>query len=389
MVRCPANFLLARIPMMKRLLLRCVVLVLLTAPMARAQRQLHSGVRAASDSTDAFARRIMRERRIPGMQVAVVQHGKIVLARAYGIANVEDSVPVTSQTVFPIASVTKAFTGVAIMQLVEAGKLDLSAPISRYVDSLPATWQVVNVRQLLTHMSGLPDIWDADARMIAPDPDTAWAMAQARPVAFVPGERFQYVQTNYVLLGKIIERLSGEPFMQFVRDRQMNVVGMPNSGFGDSWDVVPRSARTYWFFENAGQARLPTKDLRADVRNWPAMVRPAVGVNTTATELARWVIAVQGGKLLKASTSLTTMWTAGVLNDGSHQGFSPLINGYALGWPVVIRPQHRAIAPTGGGKAAVFIYPNEDLAVVVLTNLFGAAPQSFVDELAGYFRAVR
>jgi CubicO group peptidase (beta-lactamase class C family) len=104
----------------------------------------------------------MKESHIPGMQVAVVQHGKLVLTRAYGLADVQHSVPVTTKTPFSIASITKAFTGVAIMQLVEEGKgkLDLDAPVSRYLSSLPVAWRPVTIQQLLTHVSGLPDIVD-------------------------------------------------------------------------------------------------------------------------------------------------------------------------------------------------------------------------------------
>jgi CubicO group peptidase (beta-lactamase class C family) len=97
----------------------------------------------------------MQKRRIPGMQVAVVRHGKIALLDSFGVANIEHVVPVSNETVFQINSVTKAFTGVAIMQLVESGKLDLAAPASRYLDGLPMAWQAVTIEQLATHTSGL------------------------------------------------------------------------------------------------------------------------------------------------------------------------------------------------------------------------------------------
>ncbi|WP_436487746.1 serine hydrolase domain-containing protein [Chitinophaga sp. ARDCPP14] len=113
-----------------------------------------------ADKVDAFIKYEMRERSIPGLQMAVIQHGKIVRMSNYGFANVEFSVPVTDSTVFSINSITKAFTGVAIMQLVEEGKVNIESPISRYLDSLPLTWQKVTVRQLMGHISGLPDITD-------------------------------------------------------------------------------------------------------------------------------------------------------------------------------------------------------------------------------------
>jgi len=114
----------------------------------------------ATKNVETLLQREMLERRIPGLQIAVVRNGKIVLLRAFGIADLQHSVPVTNKTVFPIYSCTKAFTGVAVMQLVEQGKVDLAAPISRYLEGLPPSWQPITVRQLLTHVSGLPNILD-------------------------------------------------------------------------------------------------------------------------------------------------------------------------------------------------------------------------------------
>jgi len=223
------------------------------------------------DTVQGFLRNKMRENRIPGLQIAVVKHGKIVLLRAYGVANIENSVPVTNRTVFPVHSMTKAFTGVAVMQLVEAGKLDLTAPVSRYLKGLPSAWQAVAIRQLLTHTSGLPDIWDSHAKMIADTPDAAWAKVQATPVEFAPGERFKYNQTNYILLGKVIDKLSGQPFARFIERRQFRVVGMPGSSFGDSHKVVPHCAGTYQYFQSQGGH----EELQNFFLDWPPFIRTA------------------------------------------------------------------------------------------------------------------
>jgi CubicO group peptidase (beta-lactamase class C family) len=115
---------------------------------------------------EAYLKSEMQKRKIPGLQIAIVRGGRIVMQGAYGIANLENSVPVTRQTVFSINSATKSFTGVAIMQLVEAGKVDLDAPVSRYLDGLPTAWQTVKIRQLLSHTSGIPNIMDGSARAV-------------------------------------------------------------------------------------------------------------------------------------------------------------------------------------------------------------------------------
>ena len=176
------------------------------------------------DGVESFLRSEMQKRRIPGLQFAVVRHGKIVKLGAFGLANVQDSVPVTEQTLFTINSATKSFTGVAIMQLVEDGKLDLAAPLSRYLDGLPAPWQTLTLRQLLTHTSGLPDICDSWGKLVVEgDAEASRKKIRTMPMDFKPGERFRYNQTNYLLLGEIIDKISGQPFAQFITERQLDI----------------------------------------------------------------------------------------------------------------------------------------------------------------------
>ncbi|UOQ75015.1 serine hydrolase domain-containing protein [Hymenobacter cellulosilyticus] len=110
----------------------------------------------------------------------------------------------------------------------------------------------------------------------------------------------------------------------------------------------------------------------------------AAGLNSTADDLAHWVMSLQQGKLLKAN-NLAKLWTPVLLNNGQTGGFSRQLNGYAAGWPTVGRPEHRAAAAVGGGRSAVFVYPEDDLAVVVLTNLIGSNPDRFVDEIASFY----
>ncbi|WP_400193682.1 serine hydrolase [Hymenobacter sp. B81] len=339
---------------------------------------------AGPDSVDVLVRQAMQQLRIPGLQLAVVRHGQIVKLGNYGLANVQDSVPVATPTRFFLNSITKAFVGVAVMQLAEAGKLDVAAPVGGYLPELPAAWHPVTVRQLLTHTSGLPDIMPEDALVTANNEQAAWAQVQTQPLDFPAGQRFAYNQTNYLLLGRLIDKLSGQPFAEFIRQRQLEVVGMPRTTSGDAHDVLPRGARGYTFTQYAdGQVRRG-KQLRNLFEVFPPSLRPAAGMSSTAEEMARWLIALQQGKLLQPA-SLATLWTPGRLNDGSQRGFGGKLNGYALGWPTVTRPEHPAVAPVGGGRSAVFLYPQDELAIVVLSNLQGANPERFVDALAACY----
>ena len=338
----------------------------------------------ATKNVETLLQREMLERRIPGLQIAVVRNGKIVLLRAFGIADLQHSVPVTNKTVFPIYSCTKAFTGVAVMQLVEQGKVDLAAPISRYLEGLPPSWQPITVRQLLTHVSGLPNILDLLDPVTFGLPrgtseEALWTKLKSLPALAQLGERFSYNQTNYALLGKIIDKLSGKPFAQVFNEGQFQIAGMQSTGFGDSRDILPSATPTYRYIRSRDGVRLDQETLVKDYAEFPAFRRTASGMNSTAEDLARWLIALQQRKLLHTNSALNTLWTAGTFNNGQPTQ-------WAIGWMTKPRPKHRAVIATGGSRAAFFVYPEDDLAIVVLTNLAGAFPEEFVDELAGYYK---
>ncbi|MCR5890112.1 serine hydrolase [Hymenobacter sp. J193] len=355
-----------------------VALLLLLGSVGASQAQ------STPDSVDQLVQSAMQQLRIPGLQLAVVRHGQIVKLGNYGVANVQDSVPVTTQTRFFLNSITKAFVGVAVMQLVEAGKLDVGAPVGRYLPELPAAWHPVTVRQLLTHTSGLPDIMPEDALVTENNEKAAWAQVQTQPLDFAAGQKFAYNQTNYLLLGQLIDKLSGQPFAEFIHQRQFQVVGMPRTTSGDAHDVLLHGARGYTFTRYIDGQPRRGKEMRNLFEVFPPSLRAAAGMSSTAEEMARWLVALQQGKLLQPA-SLTTLWTAGRLNDGSERGFGGKLTGYALGWPTVTRPEHPAVAPVGGGRSAVFLYPKDDLAIVVLTNLQGASPERFIDALAACY----
>ncbi|WP_210520583.1 serine hydrolase [Hymenobacter terricola] len=364
-----------------------VALCLLAGLLAHGQQPVAPAATTAAPlpaaGLETMLRRVMQERRIPGLQVAVVQHGRVALLQSYGWANLQDSIPVTNQSIFAINSCTKAFTGVAVMQLVEAGKVALTAPVSRYLDGLPAAWQPVTIRQLLTHVSGLPDV----LRVLSPGTGglaglgseaAAWAKVQALPMDFVTGEQFSYNQTNYLLLGKIIDKLSGQPFAQVFSERQFRVAAMPRTVFADSREVIPHLAPTYKYETSLDGQKFSEGKLTNSYAEFPPSRRTASGLNSTAEDVAHWLIALQQGRLLSTKTALNTLWTAGTYNNGTPTQ-------WALGWVAKPRARHRAVIATGGGRSAFFVYPQDDLAVVVLTNLAGAYPEDFIDEAAGYF----
>lgn len=341
-----------------------------------------SVAKSIKESIEAVVSAEMKKRHIPGMQVAIVRNGKIVMLGSYGVADIQDSTRVSDETLFSLNSSTKSFTGVAVMQLVEKGQLKLDSPISTYLDSLPISWRGVSVAQLLTHSSGLPDIiiqskGQGTGTLVGSGGDnSAWETVQTLPMAGVPGQRFQYNQTNYALLGKIITKQSGIPFQNFVTRYQLDVANMPHAQFGDARDIVPRRAQSYRYAGGRVDG-IGTVELEHAFDEFSQLVRPAGGLNASAREVAQWIIALQADKLMHASTR-AKMWEPTKFTNGERTS-------WGMGWPIKERDEHPIVQGIGGRRSAFFIYPKDDLAVVALTNLAGANPEEFIDEIAGQF----
>jgi len=334
----------------------------------------------------------MQSRHIPGLQLAVIRHRQIILTRELGVASLEFKVPVNSGTLFSINSIAKVFTGTAIMQLVEQGKLKLDDSVSRYLGDLPAAWRPVTVRQLLSHTSGLPDIEDdqTDGLVGNKGESTAWRVVKIMPLPSRPGEKFNYIATNYLLAQRVIERVTGQPFENYIRMAQWKPAGLRKTVYGNSNDVAPQKSPTYTYYlldRDKGERAL-TKTLRQVNEIFPLSYRADAGVFSTATEMAQWLLALENGKLLKPQ-SIRTMWTPVKLNNGKYDGFDPPYNAYALGWPVAVRKEHPAVAPIGGGRAFILTYPDDDLSVILFTNLTGCSPGAIAEKIAAIYLHVQ
>jgi CubicO group peptidase (beta-lactamase class C family) len=332
---------------------------------------------------DEIIEREMKKRKIPGLQLAVVQNGKIILSKSYGIANLQYNIPVSHTTIFPINSDTKVFTGVALMQLVEQNEIKLNDPISKYLDDIPAEWQKITIDQLLTHISGLPEI----LKLL--DPMTGsigslkteaaiWEKLKTLPLEFKTGEQFSYNQTNYYLLGKIIEKLTKKPFTSDFEINQFRIAHLKNTVFGDSRDIIPNYAPSYrynsFFDGKKGEAKLTNT-----YTEFPDFTRTGAGINSTAEDIGNWLIALQSGKLLKKSSTLDMMWSPATFNNGAPTNWT-------RGWGIAkFRKRHRAIGMSGGNRSVIMVYPEDNLAIIILTNLAGSAPEDFIEEIAGCY----
>ncbi len=313
------------------------------------------------EAVDAYVRGAMEKKHVPGVSVAVVRDGKVVLAKGYGLADAEQDVPATAETVYQLASVTKTFTAGAVMMLVKDGKLSLDDRIGDRLKDLPEAWKVVTVRQLLTHTSGIKsytsvkDFHTMARRDFAPR-EILDLMAK-EPLEFPPGERWQYSNTGYFLLGLLIEEASGRPYAEFMAERIFRPLGMARTRVNDLKAIIPGRARGY---ARDGETLVNGEYVS------PTQPFSAGALVSSVADMAKWDATLSAATLLDRAT-LDAMWTPAKLNGGGAAD-------YGLGWQVVETNGHRTVAHGGGipgFSTQILRFPDDKLSVVVLTNLEG------------------
>src|SRR5438105_4513018 len=181
--------------------------------------------------------------------VLVAQQGKVLLSKGYGSANLEWEIPNSPTTKFRLGSITKQFTAASILLLEERGKLSITDPVKKYLPDAPAVWGKVTIFHLLTHTSGVPSFTSfpdyAKLEPFAATPEQLVARFRDKPLDFEPGEKFSYSNSGYVLLGYLIEKISGMSYEKFVRENIFTPLGMKDSGYDSNSAVIPRRASGY------------------------------------------------------------------------------------------------------------------------------------------------
>ena len=317
-------------------------------------------------SIDSFVANEMARQRIPGLAVGIYSRGRILLAKGYGEANVELGVPVKAETIFQSGSVGKQFVSAAIMMLVEEGKLALDDSIRKYFPDAPATWKPILIKNLLSHTSGLSE-YGSDDRTGPKGPfylrldfteDELVTKIEALPIEWAPGDQWAYRNTNYVILGVLIHKVTGKPYAEFLDERIFKPLGMTSTRLISESEIIPNRAAGYEI--RNGQLKnqewvSPTFNSTAD---------GALYFNVL--DLAKWDEALYGNRLLK-QTSLDRIWTVFPLNDGK-----PNPQGYGFAWDIDQQNGHKRIQHGGawqGFTCNISRYPDDSFAVVVLTNL--------------------
>ncbi len=209
---------------------------------------------AATERPDVAATRAAVQRYVDNNQfsgaVLVAKGGKPVFREGFGLANRELNVPVAPDSIFRIGSITKQFTSASIMQLAEAGKLSIEDPINKYYANAPAAWSKITIRHLLSHRSGIGDYTEIPGffeNQAAEDrtPEQIIDLTRDQPLAFEPGTKFAYDNSGYVVLGYVIEKVSGETYADYVTNHIFKPLGMKNSGYEVSSIIVPHRAAGY------------------------------------------------------------------------------------------------------------------------------------------------
>ncbi len=283
--------------------------------------------------------RIVQAGRSPGAAVAVIRDNQVVLTRAYGMANIEGAVANSPATIFRLASITKPFTAIAVLQLMESGKLTLDDPLSKYISDYPSA-ATVRISHLLHHTAGIPDFTPIDE-------------VKKRPLEFEPGTRLSYSNNGYLLLGHIIEKVSGQSWGDYLRDHIFLPLEMTHSGF-DRTVILPGRATGYLLKDGAYSA-IPPSDARD--------AYSAGGLYSTVEDMVRWTQALTTSKVLRRET-IEQAWTPGLLTDGRKTV-------YGFGWILTTYRGLREIGHGGditGFNSYVAHYPDERLTIVVLSN---------------------
>jgi CubicO group peptidase (beta-lactamase class C family) len=342
-----------------------IIFVLLSLTPCLAQEVLTTKI-------DDYVAAEMEKQHIPGLSLAVLKNGQIIHAKGYGFANVEHQVPVTPETIFQSGSVGKQFTATAVMMLVEDGKLSLDDKISKYLPDSPESWKPITVRHLLTHTAGTTDYPDDfDFRRDYTE-DELLKRAAVIPLAFQPGEKFQYSNLGYAMLGILISKVTGKFYGDFLQERIFKPLGMNTARIINEADIIPKRAAGY---------RLVKGELKNQEWVSPTVNTTADGsLYLTVLDMAKWDAALYTERLLKKS-SITQMWTPLKLNDGK-------THNYGFGWGFSEVRGHHIIEHGGawqGFKSFIARYVDDKLTVIVFVNLAQANTLTIAHGIAAIY----
>ena len=285
----------------------------------------------------------------------VALDGHIEFDKGYGYADIEWQVPNSGDTKFRLGSITKQFTAASILLLEERGKLKTDDLVKQYMPDAPAAWDHITIAAVLSHTSGIPSVTEFPnydtVKVMTRTPAQMVALFRDKPLDFQPGEKYHYSNSGYVLLGYLIEKISGQTYQDFIQQNLFTPVGMTNTGYDSHATILPQRASGY----SSGAHGLTNADY-IDM----SVPYAAGSLYSTTHDLLKWEQALFGGKVLSAA-SLKKMTT-------------PVKQNYGFGLQITTKDGRRRVAHSGGidgFSTEMAYYPDEKLAVIALSNVLG------------------
>jgi serine beta-lactamase-like protein LACTB len=316
------------------------------------------------------------DRHVPGLSAAVVDRGRVILTQGYGLADVENRVPATADTVYRIASISKSITATAAMRLVEGGKLELDAPIQTYCPDFPKKPWPITARELLSHQSGIRD-YRNDEESINTRHYTrikdALTQFASDPLDFEPGTRMQYTSYGYIVLGCVIEGASGTSYDRYMHQAIFDPAHMPATRLDDVFAIIPHRARGY----RVSAIGKLQNSVFVDVSN----KLPGSGINSSARDMGNFVAALYSARLVSNAVR-EQMLTPATTHDKK-----PTIYGFGFfrGGPL---GRYRGLQEAGHGgdqqgvSSVLYLLPERQFGVVILSNLEGQQNSQHFIELS-------
>jgi len=318
---------------------------------------------ASLDLVEATISAELARWKAPSLSAALVSDHRVVWSHGFGLADIEQRVAAKTATVYRIASISKPITAVAVLQLVEAGRLDLEEPIQRYCPTFPTKPWPITTEQLLAHLGGVRGYKSNDELYSTrhyTDVREPLALFKDDPLLHEPGTKFSYTTYGYNVLGCVIEGASGMSYVDYVRERIFRPADMLHTRPDDVYAVIPNRARSYRKAPNGELQNAPLADSSNKI--------PGGGFCATAEDLARFALAVQTGHLL-GKEMVAQMFTRQTIRDGREIPFG-------LGWAVGTRHGRKEVWHMGGGQGVsniLYMRPQEGTAVALLVNVNGLA----------------
>lgn len=337
-----------KISMLKRIKIFFLLLIMFSFSVCVAQKKPKAFL---NTEIDKYISQIQNRYAIPGISLAVIQNGKIIHRNNYGKANIENNIPVSDKSIFRIYSLTKLIIATGTFQLIEQGKLSLEDSVSKYIDGLPKTWNSIQIKNLLTQSSGLPDIVNYEKL----EENVAQEKVFTDAVAFKKGEKFEYNQTNFWLLQKVIESVSKQDIETFITQNQFSEITKKSVFFStDSRDIILNRVTPYFNYD--------TGKIQISLPNNGSYLNSCNGINITMESFLIWDKKLNSNKLINEK-SKKSMWEAFPYSKSNEK--------FTFGWDERVINGHLSYGFSGGRITAYRNFPKDNLSIIFLANGLG------------------